>query len=69
MAERKQKTSAPRKQESVQINDATRREIEFLKERGYGSLTEIVRPPVHAGYLMELEIIQKHVSMTKSNQP
>lgn len=59
MVERKPKASASRKQESVQINDATRREIEFLKERGYGSLTEIVKLSVHIMCLQELNIIEK----------
>lgn len=61
MAERKQKNLTPRKQESVQINDATRREFEFLQTRGYGSLTEVVRAAIHTMFLVELDIIKLEI--------
>lgn len=64
MAERKPKISTPRKQESVQINDATRREFEFLQGRGYGSLTEVVRVAIHTAFLVELDIIKKEMQQS-----
>lgn len=62
MADRKPK--ATRKQESVQINDATRREFEFLQTRGYGSLTEVVRAAIHTMFLVELDVIKLEITQS-----